>query len=82
MSPCMKLLLGEHTSLRLPTEDALAQHVEHVLAHGDGPHGMVHPTSPEAGLGNREGLTFAAQETVRRDSDVVVVNESVHALVF
>ena len=40
------------------------------------------PNPTQAGLGNGEGLTLAAHENVRRDPNIVVVDEGVHALVW
>ncbi len=59
---------------------ALAHHVERLLGHADGPHGVVDPAATESGLGNGECLSLATEETFGGHPHVVVVDEGVHAL--
>ena len=59
-----ELLVGEQAALRLAAERALAHHVERLLGHADGAHGVVDAPAAEPGLGDGEGLALAAEQRV------------------
>ena len=76
-----ELLVGEQAALRLAAERPLAHHVERLLRHADGAHGVVDAAAAEAGLGDGERLTLTAEQRVLGHPHVVVVDERVRALV-
>ena len=61
-----ELLVGEQAALRLAAERPLAHHVERLLRHADGAHGVVDAAAAEAGLGDGERLALAAEQRVGR----------------
>ena len=62
MESWTRLLVGQGAVPGLAAEGPLAHHVERLLGHAHGAHGVVDPATAEAGLGDGEGLALAAQE--------------------
>ena len=60
------LLVGQHAALGLARQGPLAHHVERLLAHPDGAHGVVDATAAEPGLGDGEGLALTPRAGSRR----------------
>ena len=75
------LLVGQEAALGLAGQGPLAHHVEGLLAHPHGPHGVVDAAAAEPGLGDGEGLALAPEQALGREPDLVVVDEGVHPLV-
>ena len=65
----------------LAAQRPLAHHVERLLGQADRPHGVVDPAAAQTGLGDHKRLAFPAEHGVRRDPDVLVVDQGVGALV-
>ena len=76
-----ELLVGQQAALGLPAQRPLAHHVERLLGQPDRAHGVVDAASAQTGLGDDEGLALAAEEGVGGDPDVLVMDQSVGALV-
>ena len=75
------LLVGQQAALGVARQGPLAHHVERLLAHPHGAHGVVDAPAPEPGLGDGEGLALPAEQALGGHPHLVVVDEGVHALV-